>query len=53
MTKSLKEIRTAEPWGHICTQAGPSFRPMHWSHFVARSMPSFFAFSERPGARLG
>ena len=34
---SLKETRTAEPWGHICTQAGPSARPKHRSHLEASS----------------
>ena len=36
-SRSLKEMRTAEPCGHICTQAGPSGRPRHRSHLVASS----------------
>ena len=34
---SLKEMRSAEPCGHICTQAGPSGRVRHRSHLVATS----------------
>src|SRR5207237_1043779 len=36
-SRSLKEMRMAQPCGHICTQAGPSGRVMQRSHLLASS----------------
>src|SRR6185436_1104479 len=41
LTRSLNEMRTAEPCGHIWTHAGPALRPTHRSHLVARLMDFF------------
>ena len=37
-SRSLNEIRVADPWGHIWTHAGPCVRPRQRSHLVASSM---------------
>src|ERR1043166_153665 len=49
---SLKEMRPAEPCGHIWTHAGPAARPTHKSHFVASCLPSGILGDSHGGASM-